>query len=209
MASNITNANIDADFPIAGQDNDSQGFRDNFSQIKTGLGTAATEITSLQSTTAKLNANNTFYDSENAVPVELIKPRLREITKSYHQTGSQGSAQEVSPFDVSFSGIEGGHYHKVTVGAVSPAVAASMTINVSGWPASGEYAELRCEIFAQSGHAITVTWAAGLGSVLKTDSNAIWSSFVVNSSTNPHIIDFWSTDGGNTVYGKYLGQFTT
>ena len=52
MASNITNANIDADFPIAGQDNDSQGFRDNFSEIKTGLGTAATEITSLQTTTA-------------------------------------------------------------------------------------------------------------------------------------------------------------
>jgi hypothetical protein len=208
MASNITNANIEDDFPVAGQDNDSQGFRDNFSEIKTGLGTAATEITSLQSTTAKLNANNTFYDSENAVPVELINPRLREITKTYHQTGSQGSAQQVSPFDISFSGIEGGHYHKVTVGAVSPSVSANMTINVSGWPASGEYAEMRCEVFAQSGHAITVTFAAGLGSVLKTDGAAIWSSFVVNSATNPHIIDFWTTDGGNTVYAKYLGQFS-
>ena len=38
MASNITNANIEDDFPVAGQDNDSQGFRDNFTNIKTIFG---------------------------------------------------------------------------------------------------------------------------------------------------------------------------
>ena len=30
MASTINTANIDETYPIAGQDNDSQGFRDNF-----------------------------------------------------------------------------------------------------------------------------------------------------------------------------------
>ena len=34
MASNITYTTIDEQFPVAGQDNDSQGFRDNFSIIK-------------------------------------------------------------------------------------------------------------------------------------------------------------------------------
>ena len=34
MASNIDNTSIDATYPIAGQDNDSQGFRNNFSTIK-------------------------------------------------------------------------------------------------------------------------------------------------------------------------------
>ena len=34
MASNINPANVDGTYPIAGQDNDSQGFRDNFSVIK-------------------------------------------------------------------------------------------------------------------------------------------------------------------------------
>ena len=34
MASNIDNTSIDATYPIAGQDNDSQGFRDNFTVIK-------------------------------------------------------------------------------------------------------------------------------------------------------------------------------
>ena len=34
MASSIVTTGIDATYPVAGQDNDSQGFRDNFSQIK-------------------------------------------------------------------------------------------------------------------------------------------------------------------------------
>ena len=34
MASNISETGINEQFPIAGQDNDAQGFRDNFSTIK-------------------------------------------------------------------------------------------------------------------------------------------------------------------------------
>jgi hypothetical protein len=60
MASAISVTNIDATYPVAGQDNDSQGFRDNFSQIKTQLTTAGTEITSLQSNKASTNATTSF-----------------------------------------------------------------------------------------------------------------------------------------------------
>ena len=49
MASSITTTNIDTTYPVAGQDNDSQGFRDNFTNIKTALDTASTEITDLES----------------------------------------------------------------------------------------------------------------------------------------------------------------
>ena len=35
MASNINPNNIDGTYPVAGQDNDSQGFRTNFTNIKT------------------------------------------------------------------------------------------------------------------------------------------------------------------------------
>jgi hypothetical protein len=60
MASSISVTNIDATYPVAGQDNDSQGFRDNFSQIKTQLTTAGTEITSLQANKASTNATTSF-----------------------------------------------------------------------------------------------------------------------------------------------------
>lgn len=48
MTSQIVSATIDEDFPVAGQDNDSQGFRDNFTIIKDALATANSEITDLQ-----------------------------------------------------------------------------------------------------------------------------------------------------------------
>ena len=37
MASSINPSNVDGTYPVAGQDNDSQGFRDNFTNIKTIL----------------------------------------------------------------------------------------------------------------------------------------------------------------------------
>jgi hypothetical protein len=48
MASTINTGSIDTAFPIAGQDNDSQGFRDNFTNINDNFVTAKDEITALQ-----------------------------------------------------------------------------------------------------------------------------------------------------------------
>jgi hypothetical protein len=48
MSSNINPNNLDTSFPIAGQDNDSQGFRDNFTNTKTNFEFAKDEINDLQ-----------------------------------------------------------------------------------------------------------------------------------------------------------------
>jgi len=60
MTSAINIDNISGTFPVAGQDNNSQGFRDNFTNIKAGLNVAKSEITTLQNTTAKLDDDNDF-----------------------------------------------------------------------------------------------------------------------------------------------------
>ena len=49
MTSNINPNNIDGAYPVAGQDNNSQGFRDNFTNTSTNFQYAANEITDLQS----------------------------------------------------------------------------------------------------------------------------------------------------------------
>lgn len=69
MTSAIVTTNINALYPVAGQDNNSQGFRDNFSAIKTGLTTAASEITDLQTNSARTDGDNDFNGVmiENAV----------------------------------------------------------------------------------------------------------------------------------------------
>ena len=52
MASKIYPNNIDITYPVAGQDNDTQGFRTNFSNIKNNFSVAATEISALQASVA-------------------------------------------------------------------------------------------------------------------------------------------------------------
>ena len=50
MTSAINPNNIDGAYPVAGQDNNSQGFRDNFTNTATNFQYAADEITDLQNT---------------------------------------------------------------------------------------------------------------------------------------------------------------
>lgn len=49
MSSNINPTNIDGTYPVAGQDNDSQGFRDNFTNTQNNFAYAKSEIEDLQS----------------------------------------------------------------------------------------------------------------------------------------------------------------
>ena len=62
MASTVTNYKytFNAEFPVAGVDNDSQGFRNNFQAIKTALTAADTEITNLQLVSANVTTDNDF-----------------------------------------------------------------------------------------------------------------------------------------------------
>ena len=48
MTSAINPNNIDGAYPVAGQDNNSQGFRDNFTNTATNFQYAADEISDLQ-----------------------------------------------------------------------------------------------------------------------------------------------------------------
>ena len=83
MTSQINYSNIDSAFPVAGQDNDSQGFRDNFAAIKTALQYANAEITGLQNNGAVINSSNNFggnqiynaeflYNSQTVFPLGVL-----------------------------------------------------------------------------------------------------------------------------------------
>ena len=63
MASNIVPGNVDGTYPTAGQDNSSQGFRDNFTAIKNNFTEAKTEIDSLQTNKASLNSSSNFNNN--------------------------------------------------------------------------------------------------------------------------------------------------
>lgn len=193
MASNINSANIDANFPVAGQDNDSQGFRDNFNTVKTSLATAKSEITTLQNDTAKLNANNDF-NGNNIQEANFIA-----TTEEIYSTGNITANQNIS--------FSNGHYQVVTVGG-------DVTLTLTDWAASGKLCKLRLSVSAD-GTGRTITWAVGSGGVLKLDKGVLLSdSTIANAFPNPfpvstenYMVDFWTHNGGLTVYAKINGEF--
>ena len=72
MASTITNysLSIDTQFPVPGQDNDTQGFRNNFGNIQNALTAASSEITDLQVTNIGIiNQINTITKPTNIAVV--------------------------------------------------------------------------------------------------------------------------------------------
>ena len=76
MASNISTANIDTTFPVAGQDNDSQGFRDNFNATKNNFTEAKTEIEALQTNKAFQSAALVAVWSRVETELYRVNPHL-------------------------------------------------------------------------------------------------------------------------------------
>jgi len=184
MASTITTTGFNAEYPVAGQDNDSQGFRTNFSVTKTALEAARDEITTLQSDTAKLNAENDFNGS-------IIKEaEFQKNTETVYAYGNVTANQNIS--------WEFGHYQTIQVGA-------NVTLTLADFPTSAKLGKMRLQI-TSDGTARTIVWASAGGGSFKTDAS--WpATFTVDSQTNPVIIDFWTINDGITVFAQYHGVF--
>jgi len=115
MASNINTSNIDANFPVQGQDNPSQGFRDNFSYINIALDTAASEITALQ---------------ENSVEISTATSTSTGVVKIGSGIAITGDGTISVPYILP-------SYTTSTVHSISPALAGALVF-VSNAPGGGQ-----------------------------------------------------------------------
>jgi hypothetical protein len=152
--SSINPNNINGSYPIAGQDNDSQGFRDNFTNIKNNLTFAQNEITDLEEKVLLTEplADGTFSNEMNYAQIKSAQ--LLRTVETIKDLGQQTSTI------VSFAD---GHYQRVQTAPSSP-----LTISqFSSWPTSGLYAKLRLEVQVTTDAAtetltlpsIGITWA--------------------------------------------------
>ena len=190
MASNIISTTINENFPIAGQDNDSQGFRDNFNVIKTSLSTANTEITAIQNTASFLNTTSDYNGN-------II--READFLATTHKVYNIGNV--VSTINVNWTN---GSYQTIQVGA-------DITITLTAWPATLKYGILRIVVtgdgISNTDPTRSITWAATSGNNIRKDSN-FPTTTQVQLTTKAKIFDFWTSDAGATVYAQYIGEFT-
>jgi hypothetical protein len=81
MASNIVSTTIDETYPVAGVDNDSQGFRDNFQIIKDNFAAAKSEVEDLQDNVARTDTDNNHLGNK-IISAELDQ-KIIEIDKNF------------------------------------------------------------------------------------------------------------------------------
>ena len=182
MASNIISDTIDSAYPIAGVDNDTQGFRDNFTVIKTGLATAKSEITTLQSTTAKLNASNDFNGTN------IADANIQLQTSQYHNVGTV-----VSGLNISFLN---GHFQTITTNL--PVGTTSIAFNLADWPTRSMYSEMTVSLLGNdtanskidpAGGAIKAGDVLDSGDVIKSINSNLMDNVMPKSRVINDFID--------------------
>ena len=118
MTSNINPNDIDGNYPVAGQDNNSQGFRDNFTNTSTNFQYAADEITDLQNkavlkaaltgTTLNNNMNGALLNNAQLQQMTESVVPLGTLTGSVTLDFSLGSYQTLTtngPISLGFSNL--------------------------------------------------------------------------------------------------------
>jgi len=190
MSSNINPNNIDGTYPIAGQDNNSQGFRDNFTQTKVNFQYAADEINDLQ-TKAVLKAALTGTTLDNNMNDALLYAALIQ----------DFSAVKTAPSPV--SGTLTLNYASAHYQSYSSASAGSVTLAFSNFPVSGAYGYMKLQItITNVAHTLTLPAAVSVGLTgiqgISPGTSGV-SNTITFATTGTFEFAFGSYDGGSTI----------
>ena len=193
MTSLINFAAINQNFPVAGQDNDTQVFRDNFDTIKTNFSAAKTEIEDLQDNVARTDVASDFnYNVATAVTLQ----------DAYLRKKDYGAVIVAGTQDVSFKQAM---YHIIKFGtncAIQFTEFPTAAVDVTGL---GQVGKATLELYGD-GTARTLTFTVTGATVLKK-SPGFPGSVTVTSTTNPIIIEVWQHSTA-IIFLNYLGQYS-
>lgn len=192
MTSKIEYTSIDKDYPVAGQDNNSQGFRDNFNIIKGGLATASSEITELQS---------------KAILAQTIDGNDVVVNDLLGSTISNGLYTQFSGVIQQTSGVSGSADIDLENGPLQIfTVSANSTLRFNNWP-TGAYSKVRVHLRSTGSSTPAVTLSTSGGGSFWYISGS--PNLTLSASITRHkILEAWSYDGGQNVFVQYIGEFT-
>ena len=189
MTSTINTNGIDGNYPIPGQNNNSQGFRDNFTAIKNNLNTAETEITDLQNN-AVLKAPLTGIPLDNNMANTLISnAAVRTFRNTTYNLGNNVSGTVVVDCtlgDVQFATITG-----------------NTTFQFAGWAPTSTKHTITLDLTVANAGAFLMFPAEVVGSGDILENNITVSGNLAIAKA-PHdvtnlVYDFSTIDCGNTI----------
>ena len=186
MASNINPYNVDGTFPIAGQDNSSQGFRDNFTNIKNNFLFAENEISDLQSKALLTSALTGQSVNNDMAGTQIRRPQLAAWTQALVDLGVTSSSA-VLDFNLA-------NFQKLTT-------AGSISLSFINWPTSTGagalgYGVMRVWIVVtNASHTVTLPLNVNIGNA--DISGYLGNGVLTFDAPGNYIFDVSSIDGGN------------
>ncbi len=183
MTSNINPNNIDTTYPVAGQDNDSQGFRDNFTRLKNNFTEAQTELNDLQSKVVVKSAlTGTTIDNDFAGSV-MKAAETRDIRETVVAQGTTSGTVTIN--------YASGPYHTITSSG-------NITLAFSGLPATSKHGKIRLAVtVANVAHTLTLPSAVSQGT---SGIQGISGQVITFATAGTYIFEFSTSNGGTTIH---------
>lgn len=198
MTSAINYLSINENFPVAGQDNDTQVFRDNFDTIKTSLRVAKEEVTDLQDNAARTDNDNDFY-------LNIIQNAVLQNNRDQKFDGGSVTA---TPTTIDF---QNGPYQIYTLGA-------NVTFDFLNFPGDPVYTtettpigvgKVTLELYSD-GSSRSASFSTSGGTVIKSNGFPGYATgspvITLTSSSNPIIVEIWR-HSQEVIYMRYVGAF--
>jgi hypothetical protein len=205
VTSQINYLSINENFPVPGQDNDTQVFRDNFDTIKNSLRLAKDEISVLQNTVSRVGVQTapdapitaTENDFNLSTVENAVVSTLRESKWDYGNVTTNDQSID----------FENGHYQVIRI------VGTNINLTFANFPGDNSVnnpelgaGRIRLEIYADNTiRTITFTQPGGVTVKRSGFPGAI---FTHSSTSNPVILEIWrhktTTDN---IYIRYLGIY--
>ena len=188
MASNINPNNIDGTYPVAGQDNNSQGFRDNFTNTKTNFQYAEDEINDLQSKVV-LKAALTGQVLDNDMLGSLLyNAQIQDFSATRVALGSLSGTVTIN--------YAAGHYQTVTT-------TGNISLAFTNFSAAGTQSWVIVRVTVDAA-ARTMTLPAAVGNAGAAKSivgiQGISGQVITFAEAGTYEFQFHTEDGGSTVY---------
>jgi hypothetical protein len=182
MTSQINPNDIDGTYPVAGQANNTQGFRDNFTNIKTNFQYAEEEITDLQSKVVLKSALAGGTLDNNLADNLIYAVKLQDVSYTYVQnTTTSGS--------IAIDYSAGQYQYISTTGSVS--------LNFSNWPTTGSEGVIQIALNVTStAHTLTLPAAVNLGT---TGLQGYASNVITFAAAGTYQFEFSTVDGGTSI----------
>jgi hypothetical protein len=184
MTSQINPNDIDGTYPVAGQDNNSQGFRTNFTNTVTNFQYAADEITDLQNKSVlKAALTGTTLDNNlNGSP--LYNYLAKEVSQTTSLIGTTSGSVTLN--------WNNGSYQTVTTGG-------SIVLGFSNFPASGVQASIVLQItVTNTAYTLQLPAAVTIGTA-NLQGYVPGTRIITFSTTGTYTFEFSTVNGGTNV----------